>query len=206
MTDTLNRGCAKIQGYLHRQNGIPGALCRSNTPLQSVLVIGTPLVSEKTVSGSIVAQKFIKNQLLLCNCTLPVSVRVTKIDCISLPHPASQIDDFISLDEDDLTVKPGSPAARSLDSKTDSSSGSGVEHLLEEAARHLDEAELAKYDLEKEADVARLRALVERLQAETAEFTFGYQIQVRKKNRQERCDECCNATRAPLSRPPSEDI
>ena len=77
-------------------------------------------------------------------------------------------------------MKPGSPAARSLDSKTESSSGSGVEHLLEEAARHLDEAELAKYDLEKEADVARLRALVERLQAETAEFTFGYQIQVRR--------------------------
>ena len=81
-------------------------------------------------------------------------------------------------------MKPGSPAARSLDSKTDSSSGgSGVEHLLEEAARHLDEAELAKYDLEKEADVARLMALVERLQAETAEFTFGYQIQVRKEIR-----------------------
>ena len=78
-------------------------------------------------------------------------------------------------------MKPGSPAARSLDSKSESSSISSVEHLLEEAARHLDEAELAKFDLEKEADVARLRALVERLQAETAEFTFGYQIQVRKK-------------------------
>ena len=102
-------------------------------------------------------------------------------------------------------MKPGSPAARSLDSKTESSSGSSAEHLLEEAARHLDEAELAKYDLEKEADVARLRALVERLQAETAEFTFGYQIQVRKK-RQERCDECCNATRAPLSRLMTSDV
>ena len=97
-------------------------------------------------------------------------------------------------------MKPGSPAARSLDSKTESSSGSSAEHLLEEAARHLDEAELAKYDLEKEADVARLRALVERLQAETAEFTFGYQIQVRRQQTGAmRCDECCNATRAPLS-------
>ena len=48
----------------------------------------------------------------------------------------------------------------------------------EEAARHLDPADLAKFDLEKEADVERLRALVARLQAETAEFAFGYSIQV----------------------------
>ena len=46
----------------------------------------------------------------------------------------------------------------------------------------MDEGELAKYDLEKEADVARLRALVARLQAETAEFAFGYSIQVRDRD------------------------
>ena len=75
-------------------------------------------------------------------------------------------------------VKPGSPAARSLESKLLNSMN--AEHLLEEAARHLDEGELAEYDLDKEADVARLRATIARLQAETAEFAFGYSIQVRE--------------------------
>ena len=80
-------------------------------------------------------------------------------------------------------VKPGSPAARSVavESKYSKSAlYSSTEHLLEEAARHLDEGELAEYDLDKEADVARLRATIARLQAETAEFAFGYSIQVRK--------------------------
>ena len=76
-------------------------------------------------------------------------------------------------------MKPGSPAARSLESKSSSALHSSVEHLLEEAARHLDLDELAEYDLDKEADVARLRALIARLQAETARFAFGYSIQVR---------------------------
>ena len=77
-------------------------------------------------------------------------------------------------------VKPGSPAARSVAVESKSALYSSVEHLLEEAARHLDEGELDKYDLDKEADVARLRATIARLQAETAEFAFGYSIQVRK--------------------------
>ena len=77
-------------------------------------------------------------------------------------------------------MKPGSPAARSLESKSSSALHSSVEHLLEEAARHLDLDELAEYDLDKEADVSRLRALIARLQAETARFAFGYSIQVRE--------------------------
>ena len=82
-------------------------------------------------------------------------------------------------------MKPGSPAARSLESK--SALYSSVDHLLEEAARHLDAGELAEYDLDKEADVARLRALIARLQAETAEFAFGYSIQVREGNQGMQC-------------------
>jgi hypothetical protein len=53
-----------------------------------------------------------------------------------------------------------------------------LQHLLQEARQHVDPDVLAAIDLEDEDEVARLRETVARSQSETAQFKFGYQIEV----------------------------
>ena len=53
-----------------------------------------------------------------------------------------------------------------------------LQRLLEDARQHVDPEVLAAVDLDDPVQVDELRALVDRLQAETAEFDFTYSIDV----------------------------